>query len=89
MKKLLTLIAALSIAASAAYAGCGKTETTKGTLEKYDAEKKAITVKDAEGKSVVLTLTPSSKAANLSALIGKKVTVVSSHKKIESVTSGS
>lgn len=85
MKKFITIIAALGIAAGAAYAGCGKKETTKGTLQKFDAEAKAITVKDAEGKSVKLTLTPSVKG-DINALVGKTVTVVSEHKKVESVT---
>jgi len=85
MKKLLTLIAALTIAAGAAYAACGKTETTKGTLQDYDAETKAITVKDAEGKAVKLTLTPSVKG-DIKALVGKTVTVISEHKKVSSVT---
>ena len=85
MKKLLTLIAALTVATGAAYAGCGKTETTKGKLESYDAEAKAITVKDAEGKSVKLTLTPAVKI-DVKTLVGKSVTVVSEHKKVSSVT---
>ncbi|MBI5772540.1 MAG: hypothetical protein HZA89_02210 [Verrucomicrobia bacterium] len=85
MKKLLTLLAALSLTVGAAYAGCGKTETTKGTLEKYDAEKKAITVKGTDGKSVTLTLTPGVKG-DIKALVGKSVTAVSSHKKVESLT---
>jgi len=85
MKKLLALLAAMSLTVGAAYAGCGKTETTKGTLEKYDAEKKAITVKNADGKSVTLTLTPDVKG-DINALVGKAVTAVSEHKKVSSLT---
>ncbi|MBL9205652.1 MAG: hypothetical protein JNN01_11240 [Opitutaceae bacterium] len=88
MKTFLTLVASLTLATGIAYAGCGKKETTTGILEKYDATAKALVVKGADGKSVSLTLTPDSKAANVQALVGKTVTVVSEHKKIDSVTSG-
>jgi hypothetical protein len=85
MKKLLTLIAAVSIMTGAAYAGCGKTETTKGKLQSYDAESKAIVVKGEDGKNVKLTLTPAVKG-DVNALVGKTVTVVSEHKKVSSVS---
>jgi hypothetical protein len=85
MKHILTIIAALGVAAGVAHAGCGKKETTQGTLEKYDAEAKVITVKPTEGQAVKLTLTPSTKG-DIAALVGKKVTVISEHKKVDSVT---
>ena len=86
MKHTLTIIAALSLALGSAFAGCGKTETDKGTLKAVSAEGKAITVTVA-GKDVKRTLTPSSKGAEgLDKLVGKEITVVSSHGKVESVS---
>jgi hypothetical protein len=49
-----------------------------------NAEKKQITI-DVAGKEVTRTLTPSSKAEGIDKLVGKEVTVVSSHGKVESV----
>lgn len=86
MKYTLTIIATLSLALGSAFAGCGKTETDKGTLKAVNAEAKSITI-TVGGKEVKRTLTPSSKGADgLEKLVGKDVTVVSSHGKVESVS---
>jgi hypothetical protein len=90
MKKLLALIAFVSISFVTAEANCGKKVTSEGTLKSYDAEKKSLTVEDKEGKATTLTLTPSSTgAATIAALVGKSVKVVSEHGKIDSVAAGS
>jgi hypothetical protein len=88
MKHILTIVAALSLALGSSFAGCGKTETDKGKLKAVNAEKKQITI-DVAGKEVNRTLTPSTKGADgLDKLVGKEVTVVSSHGKVESVVKG-
>lgn len=88
MKHILTIVAALSLALGSSFAGCGKTETDKGKLKAVNAEKKQITI-DVAGKEVNRTLTPSTKGADgLDKLVGKSVTVVSSHGKVESVSKG-
>lgn len=88
MKHTLTIIAALSLALGSSFAGCGKSETDKGTLKAVNAEAKSITVEVA-GKEVKRTLTPSSKGADgLDKLVGKAVTVVSEHGKVTSVSQG-
>ncbi|HSI62162.1 MAG TPA: hypothetical protein VLE43_03565 [Candidatus Saccharimonadia bacterium] len=88
MKHILTIVAALSLALGSSFAGCGKTETDKGKLKAVNAEKKQITIEVA-GKEVNRTLTPSTKGADgLDKLVGKEVTVVSSHGKVESVAKG-
>lgn len=88
MKHILTIVAALSLALGSSFAGCGKTETDKGKLKAVNAEKKQITI-DVAGKEVNRTLTPSTKGADgLDKLVGKEVTVVSSHGKVESVSKG-
>lgn len=93
MKKLLALVAAIAISASAAYAGCGKKVTDAGNLSTYDADTKAIVVELADGKKAKLTVTPATeykaadgKAVKAEDLIGKDVKVVSEHKKVDSVT---
>ncbi|HUF63611.1 MAG TPA: hypothetical protein VMN36_16160 [Verrucomicrobiales bacterium] len=95
MKQLLTIFAALGLA-GAAYADCGKKVASIGELEKYDAVTKALTLKivdssdpkEVEAKSAKLTMTPDSKViaeGDLQALVGKKVTVVSEHGKVDFV----
>ena len=42
MKNLLTILAALALAASA-QAGCGKTSTAEGTLKSFDEKTKELT----------------------------------------------
>lgn len=88
MKYALTILAVLGLALSSSYAGCGKTETDNGKLKSFDKETKTLTV-DVSGKEVKRTLTPNAKgAADVEKLVGKKVTVVSSHSKVESITKG-
>ena len=93
MKKLLSTLAIVAITGGAAFAGCGKTETDKGTLQTYDAEKKSVTIATADGKTVTRTLTPTTKAtakdgkaAQADALKGKMVSVVSEHGKIQTIS---
>lgn len=87
MKHILTILAALSLALGTSFAGCGKIDTNKGTLKAVNKEAKSITV-DVDGKDVTLKLTPSSKTEGIDDLVGKKVTVTSSHKAVEAVTKG-
>ncbi len=83
MKKILGILTALCLMAGASYAGCGKKVTNTGVLKSYDAESKKITVIGAKG---ALTITPKTKGAkDLKALVGKKVKVISEHKKVDSV----
>lgn len=85
MKQILLSLAFIGFAVSSATAGCGKTVTNKGKLKSFNAETKALVVEEG-GKEVKLTLTASAKGADgLDKLVGKKVTVVSSHGKVESV----
>ena len=88
MKHTIAIIALLSLALGSSYAGCGKTVTDNGKLKSFDKESKAVVV-EVDGKEVTRKLTPSSKGAeDLQKLVGKKVIVVSSHDKVESVTKG-
>jgi hypothetical protein len=84
MKSILTTLAVLGLSVSA-FAGCGKTEETKGKLKSVDADSKSIVI-EAEGKEVKLTLTAAVK--NADKLVGKDVVAVSSHKKVESLKKG-
>ena len=84
MKSILTTLAVIGLSASA-FAGCGKTETTSGKLKSVDSDSKSIVI-EAGGKDVKLTLTAAVKDADK--LLGKKVTAVSSHKKVESLKEG-
>lgn len=92
MKKFLALMAVIGLAAFTAEAGCGKKVTNEGTLSTYDADTKSLVVESDDGKSK-LTVTPKTEAkdkdgkkVDLADLVGKKVKVVSEHKKIDSVT---
>ncbi len=92
MKKLLTIIALAIFTTAASQAACGTKVTDEGTLKAVNADTKAITIETADGKTVSRTLTPTStsagkdgKAAEASALVGKKVKVVSEHNKIDSL----
>jgi hypothetical protein len=82
MKNLLTILAALALAASA-QAGCGKTTTAEGTLKSYDEKTKELTIAPKEGKPTKATLTPETKGADgIKDLVGKSVTVeIEVHKK--------
>jgi hypothetical protein len=88
MKKLITILAAITLAGSA-YAGCGLKVAVNGELSAYDAETKTLTIgeekvtldasatiKDAEGKDVAI-----------GDIVGKKVEVSTDKhtKKAESV----
>jgi hypothetical protein len=88
MKYTIAIIAVLSLALGNTFAGCGKTVTNNGKLKSFDKETK-VAVIDEDGKDVKVTLTPSSKGAeDVEKLVGKKVTVVSSHNKVESIKKG-
>ncbi len=84
MKSILTTLVIAGLSASA-FAGCGKTETTSGKLKSVNKDSKSIVI-EADGKDVTLTLTASVK--NAEKLVGKQVTAVSSHKKVESLKKG-
>ena len=84
MKALLTTLAAISLAAGSVFAGCGKVDTTEGTLKSFDAEAKTIVV---EGAAKPLTITPSTKGADkVAKLEGKKVKVLSEHGKVTEIS---
>lgn len=88
MKHILVTLAIAGLAASSAVAGCGKTVTNTGKLKSFNAETKGLVVEEG-GKDVKLTLTAGAKGAGgIDKLVGKKVTVVSSHGKVESVDKG-
>ena len=89
MKKLLAVLAAISLAGSV-YAGCGTKIPVDGKLSAYDAEKKVLTVGDAEvtldaGAKIT---DADGKEAKLEDLVGKEVNVSTDKhtKKAESVT---
>jgi len=94
---LIVAVAGLSLLfASTAYCGCGKKVGTTGELTKYDADSKTLTIKvtssndpkELESKIAELKLTPDSKVmgdAKVGELVGKSVTVVSEHGKIDFV----
>lgn len=87
MKNLLTILAALALAASA-QAGCGKTSTAEGTLKSFDEKTKELTIAPKEGKATKVTLTPETKGADgVKDLVGKAVTVeVSVHAKSKALS---
>ena len=100
MKYIITTLVALTLAAPA-FAGCGKKAASTGKIEKFDAATKTLTVavvessdpKEVESKKATLTLTPDSKViadgkvdgVKIDALVGKSVTVLSEHGKVEFV----
>jgi len=101
MKYLITILAALALAATSAYAGCGKKVASVGKLEKYDAATKTLTINVAESsnsaevknKKATLTLTPDTKlidgdkiaGVKIDDLVGKNISAVSEHGKAEMV----
>ena len=87
MKNLLTILAALALAASA-QAGCGKTSTAEGTLKSFDEKTKELTIAPKEGKATKVTLPPETKGADgVKDLVGKAVTVeVSVHAKSKALS---
>jgi hypothetical protein len=81
MKKFLTIAAVLALG-SAAHAGCGKIETTEGTLKSFDKETKTLKVEGKDAKVASITLTPTTKGADLvDGLVGKAVKVDATHGK--------
>ncbi len=81
MKTFLSIAAVLALC-SAAHAGCGKIETTEGTLKSFDQESKTLKVEAKDAKVVSITLTPSTKGADLVAgLVGKAVKIDAEHNK--------
>jgi hypothetical protein len=89
MKKLIALIAIISLSAGSAIAGCGKKVTNEGTLKSFDAATKTLTVEGKDGKAATITLTPSTTGADaVAGLVGKAVKVVSEHGKADSVAAG-
>lgn len=91
MKRMIALIALAGFALGTAYAGCGKKVTDTGELKAFDAEKKMITI-TIGGEDKKLKVTPQTamtdaegKKAEAATLIGTKVTVISEHKKVDSV----
>jgi len=90
MKKFLALIAIVSFSAGSAFAGCGKTITSEGTLKSFDAATKVLVVESKDGKATSITLTPSTTGADtVAGLVGKSVKVVAEHNKAQSVAAGS
>jgi len=100
MKKLLTLLTVVGLACGSVYAGCGKKVTNEGDFSSFDADTKAPVVEREDGKEAKLTATPKTKAkakdndkdgdeVKLTDLVGKKVKVISEHKKVDSVTESS
>jgi hypothetical protein len=95
MKAIITTILALAFA-TASYAGCGKKAASIGKIETYDAETKALVLKitdssdakELKAKSAKLTLTPDTKIlaeGDIASLVGKRVSVVSEHGKVDFV----
>jgi hypothetical protein len=81
MKKFLTIAAVIAFG-SAAHAGCGKIETTEGTLKSFDKETKTLKVEGKDAKVASITLTPTTKGADLvDGLVGKSVKVDATHGK--------
>ena len=100
MKYLITMLAVLTLAGSAALAGCGKKVASIGKLEKVDAATKTITVAvmessnaaELKSKKATLTLSPETKIiigdkvdGKIDDLVGKQISVVSEHGKVEFV----
>ena len=93
MRFVLSLMLAIVVTAGAAYAGCGKKVTDNGTLKSLDSDKKVIVIAAKDGKEAKLSLTAGTKTvgsdgkeAKLADFVGKKVTVISEHSKVDSVT---
>ena len=88
MKKFLAILTALCLMVGASYAGCGKKVTNSGQPEVLRTLRRSRSSwLDAEGKKATLTITPKDTkgADKLKSLVGKKVKVISEHKKVDSV----
>ncbi|MDB4657663.1 lipoprotein [Verrucomicrobiales bacterium] len=88
MKKILSILAVVALAATSSYAGCGKKVTVEGKLT-YDADAKTLTVK---GAKKPITLQAGTKItgkdgakAKIEDLDGKRVEIVHEHEKADSV----
>ncbi len=89
MKKILLIAATVCFAAGSSFAGCGKVDTAKGELKSFDAGSKKLVIEAKGGREVTLTLAPGAEGADgVADLVGKKVVVESSHKKVTSVKAG-
>lgn len=92
MKTILSIIAVVALGAGSIFAGCGKKTETTGKLKSFDADTKTLVVVSKKGKESKITLTPKTevkkgkKETKIADLVGKKVKVVSEHKKADSVT---
>jgi hypothetical protein len=93
MKKLLSIVTIVVLSAAASFAACGKKVTDAGTLKSIDADSKQVVIETADGKTVKRTLTPETKttakdgaAAKAEDLVGKAVSVVSEHNKVDSIS---
>ncbi len=88
-------LAVIALNAGTAYAGCGKKVATVGELESYDAGTNTVIIKvtqtsdkSQQGKSVKLTMTPSSKTMGGKAvgdLVGSRLSIVSEHDEVDLV----
>jgi|GEM_PF-1300216 len=95
IKYLLPILAAFALVGTSVYAGCGKKAASIGKLEAYDAETKSVTIKvmrssdpkEAAAKTAKLTLTPDTGVVGgeIEKLVGKQVSVVSEHGKVDYV----
>jgi hypothetical protein len=101
MKRILAILALTATALVSADAGCGMKVASIGKIKSFDEASKAVTVtvmqaSDAgqvEAKEAKLTMTPDSKiivdgkvnGAKIADLVGKSVTVVSEHGKVDFV----
>ena len=92
MRLVVTTLVALVLVAGLAIGGCGVKNTNEGNLKSFDSSTKTIVVAGG-GADAKLTVTPktevkdaSGNTAELSSLVGKKVKVISEHKKVDSVT---
>ena len=92
MKTILSIVAVVALGAGSIFAGCGKKTETTGTLKSFDADSKTLVIEAKGGKSSKITMTPKTavkkgkKEIKIADLVGKKVKVVSEHKKADSVT---
>ena len=92
MVRLLSLFVVIALSAGIAFAGCGHKETVEGKLQSVAEDGKTVVVVGEDGTEVKLTLTAETqvtdaegKEADVSALVGTKVKVVSEHAKVDSI----
>jgi hypothetical protein len=85
MKNICAILTIAALSIGSAYAGCGKIDTAEGKVKSFDKDTKTLVVTTKAGAKKV-TLTPTSKGSEL-AVVGKKVTVSSSHGKVTEIAS--